>query len=162
MKTCIIFHSYSGITRGVAEQIQRACGGDLIEVKSLKKYNKLTVYATGSMRARNREIDPIDPESIDASSYDLLVIGTPVWAWMPTPAANATIAALKNCDGKMAVLFATCGSSAGETLNIMEKDLAGKEMTVKAKVVLTRKDIGDEKKVNGLIVAVKSAQGTGF
>jgi hypothetical protein len=47
MTTCIIFHSHSGITRGTTEQFRNACGGDyLIKVKFLKKYNKLTVYAT--------------------------------------------------------------------------------------------------------------------
>jgi flavodoxin len=161
MKTCIIFHSYSGITRGIAEKIQGTCGGDLIEVKSLKKYNKLTVYATGSMRARNGDIDPIDPDIIDALPYDLLVIGTPVWAWKPTPAANAAVAALKNGKGKPAILFATCGSQAGDTLDILAKALEAKGVTVQARIVLTRRDVGDEQKVNVLIASVKSAQGNG-
>jgi flavodoxin len=47
MPTCIIFHSYSGITRGIAEKIEKACGGSLIEVVPRKAYNKLTVYLAG-------------------------------------------------------------------------------------------------------------------
>jgi flavodoxin len=160
MKTCIIFHSYSGITRGIAGQIRSACGGDLIEVKSLKKYHRLTVYAIGSMRARNGDADPIDPGVIDVSPYELLVIGTPVWAWRPTPATNAAITALKNCGGKKAVLFATCGSQAGETLDILAKTLEAKGVSVQDRIVLTRKETGDETKVNGLITAVRSGQGT--
>jgi hypothetical protein len=46
------------------------------------------------------ELDPIEPETIDVSVSDLVVIGTPVWAFKATPAINAAIAALKGCDGK--------------------------------------------------------------
>ncbi len=67
MKTSIIYHSYSGITRGVAEQIQKACGGDLIEVKLKKNYSSLTAYSLGCYRARKEECDPIEPETIDVS-----------------------------------------------------------------------------------------------
>ena len=51
MSRCIIFHSYSGITRGVARKVRAACGGDLIEVKPKKNYNALTVYPLGGYRA---------------------------------------------------------------------------------------------------------------
>ena len=111
MKTSIIYHSYSGITRGIAEKIQKACGGDLIEVKPKENYSTLTAYSLGCYRAMKEECDKIEPETIDVSTSDLIVIGTPVWAFKATPATNAAIAALKGCDGKKAVIFATCGSS---------------------------------------------------
>ncbi len=157
VKTCIIYHSYSGVTRSIAEQISAACGGNLIEVKSRKHYNKLTVYPVGGMRARRGEHDPIDPEVIDVPGCDLLVIGTPVWAFKPTPAINAAFAALTGSAGKRAVTFATCGGQAGETLDIMRKALEEKGASVIAEVVLTRRDIDDGKKVQELIGLVKGA-----
>jgi flavodoxin len=158
MATCIIFHSYSGITRAIAEKVQKACGGDLIEVKSRKSYNKLSVYAIGGRRAMSGESDPIEPETIDVSAYELLVIGTPVWAWRATPAINAAISALKNCEGKKAVIFATCGSSAGEALTILAQILSAKGVTVVDSIVLTRRDTSDDARVSGLIAAVGSAR----
>src|SRR5271157_3554973 len=119
MKTCIIYHSYSGITRGVAEKIQKTCGGDLIEVTLKQNYSTLTAYTLGCYRAMKEECDPIEPETIDVSASDLIVIGTPVWAFKATPAINAAIAALKGCEGKKAVIFATCGGSAKDTLSIL-------------------------------------------
>jgi len=77
MKICIIYHSYSGITRGVAEKIRTACGGDLVEVTPRDKYSTLTAYTLGCMRARKEECDPIEPGTIDVSPYGLIVIGTP-------------------------------------------------------------------------------------
>lgn len=157
MKPCIIYHSYSGNTRSVAEQLHSACGGDLIEVKSRKHYNKLTVYPVGGMRARLGECDPIDPETIDISGCDLLVIGSPVWSLRPTPAINAALAALTGGAGKQAVTFSTCGEKAGKTLTIMRKALEEKGVAVMAEVVLTRRDIDDGKKVRELIGLVKGS-----
>jgi flavodoxin len=157
MKITIIFHSYSGITRGIAERIQAACSGDLVEVKPKTPYNKLTAYTTGSMRARREEADPVDPGEIDLASSDLIVIGTPVWFWKTTPVTNGAIRALKNCQGKKAVVFATCGSKAGEAIPIMKRVLQQKGVTVVGECVLTRKDIGNEQKIAELMDAVKAA-----
>lgn len=161
MPTCIIFHSYSGITRGIAEKIEKACGGRLIEVVPRKAYNKLTVYLAGGRRAMKGEADPVDPERIDVAACDLLVIGTPVWAGNPTPVINGAIAGLANCEGKSAVLFATCGVQAGKTLEVMTRALETKGVVVKASIVFSRKEIGDEKKVQELVDAVKTAQAAG-
>ena len=158
MKTSIIYHSYSGITRGIAENIQEACGGDLIEVKLKKNYSSITAYSLGCYRAMKEECDPIEPESIDVSASDLVVIGTPVWAFKATPGINAAIAALKGCEGKKAVIFATCGSSAKDTLPILKKALAAKGVSVIGEYVLTRKEIGEGQKVNDLVASIKGVK----
>jgi flavodoxin len=158
MKTSIIYHSYSGITRGVAEQIQKACGGDLIEVKLKKNYSSLTAYSMGCYRAIKEESDPIEPEIIDVSASDLMVLGTPVWAFKATPAINAAIAALKGCDGKKAVLFATCGSSAKETLPILKKALEAKGVSVIGQCVINKKEIGEGQKVRVLIDRINAVK----
>jgi flavodoxin len=157
MTRCFIYHSYSGITRGVARKVRSACDGDLIEVKPRKDYNALTVYMIGGYRATKGELDPIEPKKIDVAGYDLIVIGTPVWGWKPTPAINAAIAALKGCEGKKAVIFATCGREAGETIAIMRKALEGKGVKVVGDMVFGKKDVQDGKKINELIVMVNAA-----
>jgi flavodoxin len=158
MKTNIIYHSYSGITRMVAEKIQKACGGDLVEVRLKQDYSALTAYTIGCYRAMKEECDPIEPAAIDVSESDLVVIGTPVWAFKATPAINAAVAALKGCDGKKGVIFATCGSSAKETLPILKKSLEAKGMTVVGQFVLTKREIGEGSKVNALIDSVRKEQ----
>jgi flavodoxin len=155
MKTSIIYHSYSGITRGIAEKIQKACGGDLIEVKPKENYSTLTAYSLGCYRAMKEECDNIEPETIDVSASDLVVIGTPVWAFKATPVTNAAIAALKGCEGKKAVIFATCGSSAKDTLPIMKKALEAKGVKVEGQFILTRQGTQDAMQVDMLISRVK-------
>ena len=104
------------------------------------------------------ECDPIEPESIDVFTSDLVVIGTPVWAFKATPAINAAIAALRGCEGKKAVIFATCGSSAKDTLTILKKALAVKGVSVIGEYVLTRKEIGEGQKVNDLVASIKGVK----
>jgi flavodoxin len=160
MKTSIIYHSYSGITRGIAEKIQGACGGDLIEVKLKENYSKLTAYTLGCYRATKEQCDPIEPETIDVSASDLLVIGTPVWAFKATPAVNAAIAALKGCDGKKAVIFATCGGSAKDTLPILKKALEAKGVIVVGECVFNKKEIEEGQKINVLLDSINAVKNT--
>ncbi len=156
MKASIIYHSYSGITRGIADKIQKACGGDLVEVKLKQDYSAITAYTLGCYRAMKEECDPIEPPAIDVSGSDLIVIGTPVWAFKATPAINSAIAAMRECDGKKAVIFATCGSSAKDTLPFLKKLLGTKGITVVGEFVLNRREIGEGSKVNALIDSIKA------
>jgi flavorubredoxin len=129
-----------------------------VEVTLKQNYSSISAYTLGCYRAMKEESDPIDPDSIDVSASDLIVIGTPVWAFKATPAINAAIAALKGCEGKKAVIFATCGGSAKDTLPILEKALAARQVTVAGQVVLTKKEIAEGSKVDALIEAVKALQ----
>lgn len=157
MKTCIIYHSYSGITKKLAERIHGSCGGDLVEVVPLQKYNTLTAYTVGCMRARNQECDPIDPDAIDVSTYDLIVLGTPVWMYKPTPAVNAAVAALQGCEGKRAVIFATCGGKPGQTIPLLRHALSEKGALIAGDIVFTKHDLEDPAKIGELINLVNTA-----
>jgi flavodoxin len=157
VKICIVYHSYTGLTRGVAEKVKAACGGDLVEVRPKEKYTTLTAYTVGCLRARNEERDAITPDIIDVAAYDLIVIGTPVWAFKATPAVNAAVAALKGCEGKRAVIFATCGGMPGETLPILRRALESRGVTVRGEQLFTRPDLTDPHKLENLIALVKAS-----
>ena len=153
----IICYSYTGVTRGVAEQIKKSCGGDIIEVKTREKYSTFTAYTRGVLRSRKGELDAIDPEVIEVSAYDLLVIGTPVWAWKPAPAINAAVAALKGCEGKKAVIFVTCNGQFGEALPLLKRALEARGVQVCSEIGFAKKDVGDMNRKNELIGQIVSA-----
>jgi DNA-binding transcriptional ArsR family regulator len=140
IRVCVIFYSYSGITRDIAEGIRNASGCDLIEVRPKKPYTSFSVYTSGVLRSRKGACDPIEPAGIDVSGYDLLIIGTPVWAWKPTPAINAAVRALQGCEGKMAVIFTTCSNQPGEALPILSKALSERGVRVMAEISLDARD----------------------
>ncbi|KAF1073433.1 flavodoxin [Methanogenium sp. MK-MG] len=157
MKITTIFYSYSGVTRGVAEKVQQACGGELVEVKAVKPYSALTAYSMGCYRAMRGESDVIEPAAIDVSASDMIVIGTPVWAFHAAPAINAAVEALTGCEGKSVILFATCGVQAKDTLTHLAEALAAKDVQVRGDFVFGKNDVQDTAKTDALIAAVKSA-----
>ncbi len=140
IKACVIFYSYSGITRRVAEGIRTASGCDLIEVTTKSPYTSFSAYTKGVLRSRGVECDPIEPVEIDVSGYDFLIIGTPVWAWKPSPAINGAVRALKGCEGKMAVIFTTCSNQPGEALPILSRALEARGVKVMASISLDQDD----------------------
>jgi flavodoxin len=160
MKISIIYNSYSGNTRSVAEKVHAACGGELIEVVSKEYSSKITAYTIGCYRAMKGISDPIEPKVIDVASDDLIVIGTPVWAGRATPAINAAVAALQGCKGKKAVIFATCGGKERETLPILKKDLEKRGVTVAGEFVFDKKGISDQDRIAAMISAIKSSGST--
>jgi multimeric flavodoxin WrbA len=58
-------------------------------------------------KARFEDKNEIEPAVIDVSDFDLLIFGSPVWAFKPTPAIHTAIESLKGCNGKKAVAFST-------------------------------------------------------
>jgi flavodoxin len=154
MKTIIVYHSFSGVTRAVAERVGAACDGDLVEVSPLEPYSKLTAYSLGSFRARGGRADPVAPSTIDVSAYDLIVLGTPVWAWRPTPVTNGAVDALVGTAGKNAVLFATCGSKPGDTLQQLRGALTARGVNVTGEFAFTMRDLQDPRSVEALIARV--------
>jgi DNA-binding transcriptional ArsR family regulator len=157
LNLAIICYSYTGVTLGVAEQIRDSCGGEIVTVKTREKYNTFTAYTRGVLRSRQGESDAIDPEFIDVSPYDLLVIATPVWAWKPAPAINAAVAALRGCEGKKAVILVTCNGQFGEAIPLLKRALEARGLIVSAEIGLTKRDVGDIDKRNGIIGQIVSA-----
>ncbi len=157
MKTSIIYHSYSGNTRSVAEKVRDACSGNLVEVKLISDYSSLTAYTLGCYRAMKGICDPIEQKTIDVAADDVIVIGTPVWAGKTTPAINAVVAALQGCKGKKAVIFATCRKDGGESLPLLKKALEERGMTVAGEFVFDKTGMKDPERINAMISAIKAA-----
>ncbi|TAJ45875.1 flavodoxin family protein [Methanofollis fontis] len=154
MKTCIIYHSHSGTTRSVAEEVRDATGGDLIEVRLKEGHSSPVAYFLGLFRALTHGHNPIEPAQIDVSAADVIVIGTPVWTRRATPAITAAVDALEGGEGKRAVLFATCGAMAGDTLPALAGALTARGMRVDGEHVLTAADLRDGEAVKRLIADV--------
>ena len=129
MKTLILYYSYGGNTRRVAQMIQKEVGGDLAEIQTVQPY-------TGDYNAvvdqGQREIDSgfcpeLKPLSVDLKDYDTVVLGSPVWWYTFAPAMHSF---LKEADlaGKRVYPFATNGGWLGHTLKDFAKACKGAEV----------------------------------
>jgi menaquinone-dependent protoporphyrinogen IX oxidase len=159
MAAVIVYHSETGQTRLVAEQVAKRTGAVLIPVHDQAHYNAITRYLVGARLARNNEKAHIEPSVIDVSLYDGVIIGSPVWAWHPTPAINAAVAALKGCEGKPGIVFATSGGMPGETVEMIKTALSARGVQVQVAFHFNRKEIQDQKKMGDLVSAIIAMRG---
>ena len=157
MNLTIIYASYTGTTRGIAERVREACGGELVAVASGDFLSRAIAFmgrhAPGTKAGESGAVR----EHTDVSGSDLVVIGTPVWGGKPVPAVRNAIVGLTGCSGKPVILYATCGEKPGETLAILAGELAAKGMIIAGQFPFNKTEIEEGTKVNTLIAAVRDA-----
>ncbi|MCD6303039.1 MAG: NAD(P)H-dependent oxidoreductase [Anaerolineae bacterium] len=130
-RTLVIFTSLDGNTKAVAQAIAEAVGADLAEVQLVKPLpTGFMRYVVGGFNAILKRKLAIQPVDVDPSAYDLLFVGTPVWAGNYAPALR-TFLQEHPVSGKLAALFATCKDSAGHSLNDLSGALSGNKILTK-------------------------------
>lgn len=84
MKKAVVFYSLSGNTQAAAKEIAEGIGADLIELKLVKPFptEKLKQLALGGMQAMFGMKPAIQELSKNIKEYDVLILGTPIWAGM--------------------------------------------------------------------------------
>jgi flavodoxin len=108
LKTLVVYYSRTGNARFVAETIAAEVGADVEEVIDQKNRSGALVYLTGGSAARRGKETKISPPTKSPAEYDLIVVGTPVWAGRPTPAI-VTYLKKNDLSGKKVAVFFTQG-----------------------------------------------------
>ena len=126
MKTAIIYFSYEGNSALIAELIKTAINADVFEIKTAdtKKRKGVTKYFWGGAQAVMHKKPALQPLSVDINAYDLIILGTPVWAWSPSPAIVSFLDKTKISDKKVA-LYCCHGGGMGNTLQKLKTLLPG-------------------------------------
>jgi len=114
MKSLIVYYSYSGNTKRVAEALKEALleKGE-VDIFRLEPEDESDNFFMQSMRAFTGKRAVIKEAPFDVKGYNLVCIGAPVWAFAPAPAFNAYVEGIKNLQGKDALPFVTYGSGIG-------------------------------------------------
>ncbi len=83
----IIYYSWIGNTKVVAEEIQKLTGYDLvrIEEKKERQLGHIMSAATSAFLGFKSSIAPVD---FTLQKYEKVFIGTPIWGGKTTPAIN--------------------------------------------------------------------------
>jgi flavodoxin len=92
-KILVVFYSRSGTTRRVAQALSEALKCDLEEITEPKPRTGFLGYIRSLLEARRKRPSIIAPKKHDVSSYDLVAIGTPVWAWSLSSPVRAYLTA---------------------------------------------------------------------
>lgn len=80
MKVLILYYSRTGRTKKVAEFIKEELKGDIEEIVSLKKRNGFFGILLSIFESLFKRLTPVKEIEKDISNYDLVLIGTPIWA----------------------------------------------------------------------------------
>lgn len=129
MKSIVIYYSYGGNTRRVAEMIQKETGGDIAEIKTVKPYTGSynDVVAQGKREIDSGFMPEIEALDINIDDYDTIVLGSPVWWYTFAPAMHSFIKE-NGLSGKNIYPFATNGGWIGHTFKDFEKSCVGADV----------------------------------
>jgi flavodoxin len=80
-KILVVYYSRTGTTRKLAESLTTALRCDSEEIVEAGSRSGMLGYVRSLLEARRRIPSRIAAGGKDPSGYDLVVVGTPVWAW---------------------------------------------------------------------------------
>ena len=91
MKTLVLYYSYSGHAKKLAEACAKKKKADIAEIKDANRPGTLGAYLKGCPAAIKGKSWLIQPIDADLAAYDSLILYSPVWAGNPPPAVNAAL-----------------------------------------------------------------------
>ncbi|MDQ7095155.1 flavodoxin [Desulfosporosinus sp. PR] len=126
MKTLILYYSYGGNTRTVAQMIQNEIGGDLEEIETVKPYSDdyNSVVKQGKQEVESGFMPEIKHFKANIAAYNRIVLGTPVWWYTFAPAVR-TVLSQNDLTGKTIYPFVTNGGWLGHTFKDLKEACAG-------------------------------------
>lgn len=125
MKAAIVFFSLDGNTAHAAGKLGQMLNADLFQLIPEKKYpdNTFSKYFFCGMSAVLGKAPNLTPYRFDPTLYDLIILGTPVWAGTFAPPLRTFLRA-NSLAGKHVALFACCsGGNAEKCFADMKKEV---------------------------------------
>ncbi|MBR3187055.1 MAG: flavodoxin [Lachnospiraceae bacterium] len=119
----IAYFSWSGNTRGIAQEIQRQTGADLFEISPVKPYS--SDYNTVLMEAQEDQHRQARPELSghveNMEDYGTVILGYPNW-WASIPMPIASFLEEYDFTGKQIIPFCSHGGGRfGQSLTAIAK-----------------------------------------
>ena len=142
MKTLVAYYSRTGATRKAAEEIARRLGADIEEIIDAKPRGGVIGWLGAGKDASLKRLTEIAPVCRGPAAYELVVIGTPVWAFTMAPAVRTYITRHGQAFKKVA-FFCTMGGSGDKRTFRHMAGLAGSAPL--ATLALIEKDVRENR-----------------
>ena len=122
MKTAIVYYSMHGNVRYVSEKVAKELGADLIELVPVKAYpdKGAMQFIWGGSAVTFKKKPELEPYTFNASDYDLVIIGTPVWASNFTPPLRTFFENNDLTGKKIAVIATSAGGDSSKCLEAVK------------------------------------------
>ena len=122
MRTAIVYYSMHGNVRYVSEKVAKELGADLIELVPVKAYpdKGAMQFIWGGSAVTFKKKPELEPYTFNASDYDLVIIGTPVWASNFTPPLRTFFENNDLTGKKIAVIATSAGGDSSKCLEAVK------------------------------------------
>jgi flavodoxin len=126
MKVLVVYYSYEGNSRFVAEQIKTALNADILHLETAddKKRTGLSKFMWGGKQVFSHALPELKPFQADFAPYDLVILGCPVWAGSPAPALRSFLAKTPVKDKRVALFLCHAGGKR-DAFEKLKSDLPG-------------------------------------
>jgi len=112
-KVLVVYYSRTGITEKIGGLLAVALEADQEKVTDKKDRSGFWGYLVAGKDAGLKNLTEIGKLKYDPADYDLVIIGTPIWAWKMTPAIRTYINKNKK-KLKNVVFYTTAGGTSFE------------------------------------------------
>ena len=119
MNELVLYYSFTGNTKLLAEEFARENGLEAIEVRAEKKPGKFAAYTAGCFKAIKGEGMPIQAPAADLSALEAAHVFAPIWAGGIAPPMNSALALLPK--GTKLTLRMVSGSGGSNQDKIVER-----------------------------------------
>jgi flavodoxin len=111
----IIYYSLTGNTRSIAEMIREKTAGYLFEIETVKNYpaDYSECIEEAKRELQTRELPALSKSPPDMSSYDLVLVGSPVW-WYTVSTPVMRFLTQADFEGKKVSAFCTHEGGVGK------------------------------------------------
>jgi flavodoxin len=108
MKRLVVYFSYTGNTKIIAEKIAKELKSDIEEIIPVKPYSKdyQSVVDSTEDNEQTKETPEINKLKHNISEYDEIIVGSPLWWYTITPPIR-TFLKNNNFNGKKVIPFVT-------------------------------------------------------
>jgi len=154
MKSLVLYYSHSGniarIARKMYQALQAKGSADLKELR----HSDSKRYEIRHLLARFfPALTELSEDLPDISQYDLICLGSPVWAGKPAPLALKFLSYLRDIQGKGIVYFQVYGieESGDRAIKYVEKILKARKPASIRTLNIAFKEAHDEQKIDLMI-----------
>lgn len=141
-KILVVYYSKSGNTERVAKDIAIRLNADIEKIIDKKNRAGLIGFIAGGRDAMKKKTTEIGLIEKNPAAYDLVIIGTPVWAGDMAPAARTYLVQNKDKIRNFAC-FETSGGTAAEKIAVSIEEAVGKKCL--ASMGLTVQELKNDK-----------------
>jgi flavodoxin len=122
LKEVVVYYSLTGDTRALAARLADERKADLVEIREQKKRSLFGAFVFGAYQAMKSRPSKIDAMTRDFSSYDHILLASPVWASSVVPAVIAFVHDHLPAGKDVEAVFSSGGGvsgKAGEHLRVL-------------------------------------------